>query len=265
MKKGMSILMGAAVLLAAGLLSAQEVKTFNKAADWGKSPAVTDGEDCLKVSKKVFLATPKFTIDPEKSYTIKCAVRAENILGNDFSWCLAGFEVFDKDGKGISCDNVNVIPGTFTTVTADAAKGTSVLMVKDGSKFKTSGAVTIVANASEDLSDLPNRTILARGVKKIEKKDDAWEVTLSGKLAADAKAGDAIREHSMGGYLYTAGGRNVFDKWVTMQGKIKGSSKSGWAGNKWPVGAVSARFIILVNWSNKKLETQLKDISLTIE
>jgi len=67
MKKGMSILMGAAALLAAGVLSAQEVKTFNKAADWNKSPAITDGEGCLKVSRNVMLVSPRFKIDPNKN------------------------------------------------------------------------------------------------------------------------------------------------------------------------------------------------------
>lgn len=265
MKKGMSILMGAAVLLAAGVLSAQEVKTFNKAADWNKNPAITEGEDCLKVSKNAMLTSPRFKIDPDKTYTIKLSVRAENIQGKDFSWCLAGFAVFDKNGTSISCDNVNAIKNTLTTVTADAAKGTSVLTVKDASKVKAAAYYTIVAGAKEDLSDLPNRMVLARGIQKVEKKDDVWEITVRGKLFADAKAGDTIRVHSMGGYLYTAGSRNVSGKWTVMQGKIKGYSKSGWAGNKWPVGAEYAQFIILANWSGKKLETQFKDISLTIE
>ena len=266
MKKGMSILMGAAALLAAGVLSAQEVKTFNKAADWNKSPAITDGEDCLKVSKNVLLVSPRFKIDPDKTYTIKLSVRAENIEGKDFSWCLAGFAVFDKKGVGISCDNVNVVNGTLTEVAADAAKGTNILTVKDASKVKVASTYTIVAGAKEDLSDLPNRKILARGIQKVEKKnDDVWEITVKGKLSANVKAGDTIRVHSMGGYLYTGGSRNVRDKWTVMQGKIKGQSKSGWAGNKWPVGAEYAQFIILANWSGKKLETQFKDISLTIE
>ena len=265
MKKGMSILTGAAALLAAGVLSAQEVKTFNKAADWKKSPAVTDGEGFLKVSKQVMLASPRFKIDPDKTYTVKLSVRAENIQGKDFSWCLAGFAVFDKKGVAISCDNVNAIKDTLTEVTADAAKGTSVLKVKDASKVKSVSSCTIVKGAKEDLSDLPNRKTLARGIQKVEKKDDGWEITVRGKLFADAKAGDTIRVHSMGGYLYTAGSRNVRDKWTVMQGKIKGSSKSGWAGNKWPVGAEYAQFIILANWSGKKLETQFKDVSLTIE
>ena len=265
MKKGMSILMGAAALLAAGVLSAQEVKTFNKAADWNKSPAITDGEDCLKVSKNVMLVSPRFKIDPDKTYTIKLSVRAENIQGKDFSWCLAGFAVFDKKGVAISCDNVNVVNGTLTTVAADAAKGTSVLTVKDASKVKSAPYYTIVAGAKEDLSDLPNRKVLARGIQKVEKKGDVWEITVRGKLSADAKAGDTIRIHSMGGYLYTAGSRNVRDKWTVMQGKIKGYSQFGWAGNKWPVGAEYAQFIILANWGAKKLETQFKDVSLTIE
>lgn len=265
MKKGMSILMGAAALLTAGVLSAQEVKTFNKAADWSKNPAITEGEDCLKVSKNVMLTSPRFKIDPEKTYTIKLSVRAANIQGKDVSWCLAGFNVFDKNGVTISCDNVNAINGTLTTVAADAAKGTSVLTVKDASKVKAVSHYTIVTGAKEDFSDLPNRKILASGILKVEKKDDVWEITVKSKLAADAKAGDTIRVHSKGGYLYTAGARNVSDKWVVMQGNIKGHSKYGWAGNKWPVGAEYAQFIILANWSNKKLETQFKDISMTIE
>ena len=265
MKNGMSILMGAAALLAAGVLSAQEVKTFNKAADWNKSPAITDGDGFLKISRNVMLVSPRFKIDPDKTYTVKLSVRAENIQGKDFSWCLAGFAVFDKKGVAISCDNVNVVNGTLTTVAADAAKGTSVLMVKDASKFRKGAPYIIVSGAKDDFSDLPNRKVLARGIKKVEKKDDAWEVTVNGTLWADAKAGDAIREHSMGGYLYTAGSRNVFGKWTVMQGKIKGSSKFGWAGNKWPVGAEYAQFVILANWGAKKLETQFKDISLTVK
>lgn len=266
MKKGMSILMGAAALLAAGVLSAQEVKTFNKAADWNKSPAFTDGEGFLKVSKNVMMVSPRFKIDPDKTYTIKLSVRAENIQGKDFSWCLAGFAVFDKKGVAISCDNVNVVNGTFTEVTADAAKGTSVLTVKDASKLKASHLkyYTIVAGAKEDYSDLPNRKVLAHGIQKVEKKGDVWEITVS-KLLADVKAGDTIRVHCKGGYLYTGGSRNVFGKWVVMQGKIKGHCKVGWTGNKWPAGAEYAQFIILPNWGGKKLETQFKDISLTIE
>lgn len=261
----MSILMGAVALLAAGVLSAQEVKTFNKAADWGKSPAVTDGEDCLKVSRKAMLIGSKFKIDPDKTYTVKYSVRAQDIQGKDYSWCLGGFEIFGKNGKPISCINVNVVSGTMTEVVADAAKGSQTLTVKDGSKFKKGGYLYLFSGAKEDLSDLPNYNVIAIGIKDVQKKDDGWEITLSGKLSKDLKAGTMIREHSAGGYLYTAGARNVFDKWGVMQGKIRGYSKSGWAGNKWPVGAESARFIILVNWSNKKLETQFKDVTMTIE
>ena len=265
MNKGMSILVGAAALFAAGVLSAQEVKTFNKAADWGKNAAVTDGEDCLKVSRKAMLIGPKFKIDPNKSYTLKFSVCAQNIQGKDYSWCLAGFDVYGKNGRTISCVNVNPVPGTLTEVAADAAKGSQTLTVKDGSKFRKGSYLSLYSGAKADLSDLPNYNVIAIGIKDVQKKDDAWEITLRGKLISNVKAGTMIRQHSAGGYLYTAGARNVTDKWGVMQGKVKGFSKSGWAGNKWPVGAESARFIILVNWSNKKLETQLKDISMTIE
>ena len=265
MKKEFSILLGAAVLFAAGTLSAKEVKTFNKSADWNKNAAVVESENGLKASARAMLISPKFTIDPKKSYTIKYSVCAQNIQKKDYSWCLGGFEIFDKNGKSIRCVNVAIIPGTMTEVAADAAKGAQTLTVKDGSKFRKGGHFYLLSGAKADLSDLPNNNIIGSGVKNVQKKDDVWEITLNNKLAADVKAGTVIREHHAGGYLYTAGSRNVYDKWSTMQGKIKGYSKSGWAGSKWPVGAVSARFIIMLNWHNRKLETLLKDVSMTIE
>lgn len=264
MKKSIAMLFGAAALFAAGTLSAQ-VQELNKAADWNKNKNVTDGDGCLNVSKRVLLTGKKFTVDPEKAYTLKVSAASLKAEGKDTSWCLAGFAVFDKDGRPILPQNNNAIAGTFTEVTADAAKGSQVLMVKDGSKIRKAGHMVLVAGAKEDFSDLPNRNSIAVGVADVQKKDDAWEITLVKPLVKEVKAGTMIREHAKGGYLYTAGSRNVGNKWSTMQGKISGFSKFGWAGNKWPAGTASARIVILVNWSNKKLETQLKDISLTVE
>ena len=50
-----------------------------------------------------------------------------------------------------------------------------------------------------------------------------------------------------------------------MSGTITGMKNGTWNGRVWPGGAAKAQVVILVNWNNKKLETQFKDISLTVE
>ena len=41
---------------------------------------------------------------------------------------------------------------------------------------------------------------------------------------------------------------------------------SGWGGGKWPAGAATARFLILVDWSNvPNMETLFKTITLTVK
>ena len=264
MRAATKFLLGAAAVIAVGTIGAQD-QTLNSAADWMKNPAASDADGLLTVSRQTILTGKKFTVDPAKTTTISFSARANQVQGNDTSWVLGGFAVFDKDGRVISCDHVAIIPGTETAVAADAAKGATTLIVKDGSKLKKGLYHTLVAGAKKDLSDLPNRDIIARGIKEVVQKGDVWEITLTRGLLKDVKAGTVIREHSMGGYLYTAGSKRIGKDWVTFSGKIKGSGKSGWSASVWPVGTAQAQFIILVNWSNKKLDTQFKDVVFSVK
>ncbi|MBR4662410.1 MAG: hypothetical protein IKO93_00920, partial [Lentisphaeria bacterium] len=115
-----------------------------------------------------------------------------------------------------------------------------------------------------DLSDLPNFNVLGY-VTDFVQKDNVWEVSLQYPLRAPVKAGTAVREHLRGGYLYTAGVKFAGKDWITMSGTITGMKNGTWNGRVWPGGAAKAQVVILVNWNNKKLETQFKDISLTVE
>ena len=269
MKKGMKLGLGAAVLFAAGALAAQEqTPSINspdywKAAESKLSAAVSMADGILSTKGRVMVVGKRFPIDPAKKYTLKLSAMSPNAEGKEFSLVFAGFNVFDKNGRQISSYNVSVMPGTLTEVAADAAKGSKVITVKDGSKFKA-GFKTIMAGAKEDLSDLPNFNYLG-AVKAVAQKDDVWEITLERPLTRDVKAGTKVREHSMAGFLYTAGVRNVKKDWVTMQGTITGVKNAVWKSQFWPTGAVTAQIIILPDWQNKKLDTQFKDITLTVE
>ena len=260
----LQLMMGAAVLMAVGTLAAQE-QTFNTAADWDKNPAVSEADGVLTVKNRVMLSSSrKFKVDPTKTYTLKLSARAQNASDNDSSRVLAGFLPYDKNGKMILSLHVNIIPGTLTEVVADAARGDKSLRVKDGSKFQK-GYMTIVADAREDLSDLPNYNIVAMRISDVVKKDDGWEVILQNPLLKAVKAGTLVREHAMGGYLYTGGTKEVKSDWVKMSGSIKGMSKSGYFARIWPAGTDQAQVIILSNWKNKKLDTQYKDVTLSVK
>lgn len=264
MKASMKLLFGAAALIA-GTLSAQEpvVQDFTNPALWQqKYPSVQKTDSGLLIKGKVLLSSQKITIDPAKTYTVNFEATSKQPDGKP-SWVLVGFDVYGKDGKQITSAHVGALKGTLTSVVEDAAKGATVLKVKDASKYRKPSAV-IALDAKEDFSDLPNYNITSP-VKDIVKNGDVWEITLSRPLAKDVKAGTLVREHGMGGYLYTHT-PNVKADPVIRSASINGIGTFGWMGSKWPAGTASVRFMILVNWSGApNAETLFKTLSLTIK
>ena len=265
MNKKMSILIGAVLLTAFGTLGAQEPPTtLNTAADWTKNANVSDVDGVLNVKKQTIIFSKKFDIDPNKKYTLSLSGRTVNMEDEKASSLVyAGFAVYAENGRMIGAVNSAVVAGTLTEVVEDAAKGATVIKIKDGSKFVKKYGV-LAADAKEDLSDLPNFNIFGN-VKDAVAKDNVWEVTLERPLAREIKAGTVVREHLRGGFLYTAGAKSIGKNWITMSGTITGMKKGSWYGKMWPAGAVKAQVVILANWTNKKLETQFKDISLTVK
>ena len=266
MKAQLTLMIGAAAMIAAGTLAAQD-QTFNSAEDWGKNKALSCKDGVIKIQGQAAAWTAvgkKFKIDPTKTYTITASVRAVNNQNNEKSLVYVGFNVLDKQGKVIGASNVAVVPGTMTELAANVEKGATTVLVKDGSKFPK-GAISIVTDVKEDLSDLPNRNIIANGITSVVQKENGWEITLSRPVYRVAKAGKAVRAHRMGGYMYPAGGKLVGSEWITITGSVKGMNKSGWSNNVWPVGADQAQLVILSNWQKKQLDTEYKDIKLTIK
>ena len=265
MKASIQLLCGAAALIA-GALSAQEpvVQDFvaNPALWQQKAPYIQKTDDGLLIKGRAMLTTAKFTVDLEKEYTVQVEASAKQPDGKS-SWILVGYDVFNKDGKQITSSHVGVLKDTLTSVVEDAPKGATVIKLKDASKYRKAAAV-LAFDAKEDFSDLPNFDI-SPAVKDIAKKDDVWEITLSSPLKKDIKAGTAVREHGMGGYLYVAT-PNVKADPVSRTGTVKGISKSGWLGSQWPAGTATARFLILVNWhAAPNMETLFKTITLTVK
>ena len=265
MKASIQLLCGAAALIA-GVLSAQEpvVQDFvaNPALWQQKSPNLQKTDDGLLVKGRFMLTAVKFTVDPEKTYTTQVEASAKHPDGKS-SWILVGYDVFNKDGKQITSSHVGALKGTLTTVAEDAPKGSTVVKLKDGSKYRKAAAV-LAFDAKEDFSDLPNFDV-SPAIKDIANKGDVWEITLSSPLKKDIKAGTAVREHGQGGYLYVAS-IGAKEASIAKSGAVKGIATSGWGGGKWPAGTATARFLILVDWANvPNMETLFKTITLTVK
>ena len=255
----------AAAAMTVGVLAAQEAQTYNKVTDWNKSPSIVE-EDGLVTAKGMTLMTGKvFDVDPAKTYTVKAAARAKNFKEKEGSLVYIGFQALDSQNRPIQSEQTNVVEGTFTEVTADAAKGATTFFVKDGSKFKK-GSFVVMRGAKSDFSDLPNRGYISKGiVANVAKVDGGWEIALSSPLIVDLKAGEKVREHAKGGYLYVGGRRVIVGEWVEFSGSIAGLSKTGYTAKAWPAGTAKAKLVILSNWQKRDLSTQYKDVTITVK
>lgn len=259
------MVLGTVVILSAGALLGG-TKTFNKADDWGLPGEIKEAGGILTADKSLMLVSEEFPIDITKKYTFRYSVRAQNLKGDNSSLVFAGFKVFDKENREITCASVRVVSGTDSVLTADVKAGAMSIMVKDGSKIEALSHALIVFNTSENRSDLPNFNILANDIKSAAKKGDVWEIIFGKPVLRDLKAGTNIREHVAGGNLYT-GIDKVKEQWVTKSASLKGFSHLGtYDPSGWPAGTSKAQILFLINWGGRdKIITQLKDISLTEE
>ncbi len=222
-----------------------KVEDFNFNA---KKVTLKDGAATL--SGSVFMVSKKtFPCTAGKKYGIKGTFKA--LPGTPDNFVYIGFEIYDKNGKSIAMAHAKTVPNTLTTLVQDVKTSDTVLKVEDASKWIQKGAFRVALKAAKDESDLPNRNVTQGNVLKVEKKGNSWEVTLSKPCGFEAKAGEFVREHRHGGYLYT-----VFGK--TGRGFVDPEHT---AVIDYP-GAAGIRIVILGNWNapekgeNPKMEVK---------
>ena len=101
---------------------------------------------------------------------------------------------------------------------------------------------------SGEYKDLPNKNTIY-GIKKIEKKDKCWEITLAKECGKKLPANTPLRLHSDGEtYIYPVyrGGFNS-PEWVELSGNIKGVTKSGRSNSQFWPGTRSVKIVVVGN------------------
>jgi hypothetical protein len=263
----------AAICAGSAFLCADTVLTGDQLGDWRKfsgagtiSEVDADGAKALQVQGQAYLSTnAKADVDPTKTYRISGQFRVAP--GAEAGRFFLGLIPFDAKGSQVLPQYVMVQSGSETQLAQDVKAGDLEIVIKDGSKWRTAGAITMAFDVDETgkLADLPNRQI-APAIDKVEKQEDGTtKITLKSKMNKAYPAGTAVRQHLFGGtYMYT-GGANVAvpAEWKSFSGVISGEAPSGTPGNKWWKSTGKASIVILANYGGKAgTGLQFKDIKL---
>ena len=209
-----------------------------------------------------------FTAEEGKTYTLSMDVKRVSESEKNPT-ILFGFEGLSKEGKPLPVYSYQFIPNTFTEVVADAKAGDTTLVIKDGKKWRgKSSDYRVVADAQEDLSDLPNTNTIGNGVKSVVKDGENYVITLFKPLQKDIAKGTKIREHLAGGYFYVNPSVKInTDNVYRVKGVITGINKNGIMSKTkgFPYGVPQWRIVILANWNRSKSGLELDNITFTAE
>lgn len=228
-----------------------EVLVSKEAAHSGNA-----GFKTLGASGKTLDAIP---VDTGKTYRLSGFFKSADDKKLDF--CL-GLIAFDANGAMISCHNINAVPGTDTELAEACQEKDTVLKVNDAVKWGEANEnilVTFNTDPSGEYKDLPNRNNIS-GIKKIEKKDKYWEITVAKECGKTLPAKTPVRLHMYGGtYIYPVrkGGFNS-PEWVEMSGTIKGITKVGRSDSEFWPGTKSVRIFVLGNGGGSILFDDIK-------
>ena len=246
-----------------GMLPAQEVKlSMESPADFTQSKRIVQAGDVFTVKGLgAFFSVKPLTIDPAKKYQISGEFRMKN--GKPVLLYF-GFAPYDAKNRPIFPKLVNGNSKTLTEVAEAAKKGDQVIKVKEASQWNTKSKYCHIAfGARADLSDLPNRDLLATVPPNVRQNGEVWEVLLAKPLVNDIAAGTPVRQHSDGSaWIYSAGLVKLTDQWVTRKGVITGIAPSGIPSNKFWKGTEQVKVLILCSVGASDSEVQFRNIKI---
>ncbi len=245
-----------------GMLSAQEIISIEKPADFAQKRQVAQADDGAIVLKgnMAFISVKEMTVDPAKKYQLS----GEFCLkGGKPAKVYLGFVPFDGKNRQITPAMIYINVRSLTEVAEAAKKGDQVIKVKDASKWDAKSPYSFVAlGAKEDLSDLPNGNCIFNQ-PGITQNGEVWEITMRKPLTKDIAAGTPVRQHFAGSsYIYTAGMLKPTEQWTTKKGVISGIAKYGPVYNKFWTGTKKAKVVVLILNGDGKSQTLVRNIKV---
>ena len=250
------------VLLAFG--AGAQTLEFNKPEDWNwNKGAFNDGILTYQDQWRIVSST-LMKIEPTAQYKLRLEVRGPATPSKPLTM-LAGYAVYDADKREIQPYEVIYVKGTETELTAPAAVGDTVLHLKDASKWRKGGALSIAFNAKEDLTDLPNRDVMIGNIRDIAAQGGSYDLLLKEPMKKAWPAGTRVRQHIYSSPLYVLLGP-VPAEWKKMSGSLSGISdgKTPNHTGKWWPGSVYFRPSLHVSPKTKDT-VEWKDIAVEVK
>lgn len=192
-----------------GALFADSI-SLQETTDWTGNPSlmklIAPGSFSI-TGNGAFVSKSRLSIQPEKKYEIRGEFG--NPTGKTDRNIFFGIICYDKDGKVISPEQVNAIPGSDTCLIESCTFTDQKIKIKDGENWKVSQNHCAAFETNKDRSDLPNRKTTRNGIREIKKiSDGIWEVTFSREIGFEYPAQTMVREHTAGAtYFYFFAGK----------------------------------------------------------
>jgi hypothetical protein len=230
------------------LSSAAEEITFNRPEDWTTPGIFVASGDALRIKGVAQLRSKAvIPVDPAKTYRLLGELKA--VPGTPPAPVHYGILPLGSDKKQL----IIGVPGTDTVLAADAKSGDTVLVIKDGSKWKPSGKETLACNVKPDELEVDDSNIIAISPVKAELTNGIWEITLSRPLDRDLKAGMQLRMQRVVPALYFSVVRSS-DKGIVDPGT---TSKTMW----YP-GIKYIQVLVLANWRTLKPDEEVPELEI---
>ncbi len=141
-----------------------------------------------------------------------------------------GLLMLDAANREVLPQQVNLVPGSDTELTADTAAGEAEIRVKDASKWRKGGEYFVAFRTAPDYSDLPNtRLAYTAGVREVAREGEGWVIRLAGPHRFTGKAGTPVRlQYTGASYLYLDGKAQTAGKeWKPFEAVLPGFAAPG--------------------------------------
>jgi hypothetical protein len=257
----------AIAMLAGNALLAEEVAVLNPktCGEWNdyykkvdKALSAVEAENAIACKGDLqMFSKDSIKIEPGKSYKISGSFKiAPDSKPSKF---YLGVMPLNDKGRQINSTQIGATDGTETELAADCNPEDKVIKIKNGEKWKD-GKYNLIAFNIDDSgkkADLPNTDLSSIGIAKVEKKDNAFEVTLNAKCGKKYAAGTKIRQHMSGAtYIYLGAiNKDVPADWAEFSKVFKKESC-------WP-GTCGVKIIVLANYGGKPDQIMLmKDVKI---
>jgi Carbohydrate binding domain len=227
--------------------------------NWKTMPGVAtqdahSGAKSFKITQTKTMQTDKLIpVDAMGKYKLSAWFRR---VGKQPATLKFGLIPFDANYKQIQSEQVWVLPKTETEL-AQACTATDTVLKIKSAKGWLAGATRFVAFDVDETGkflDLPNKNLSAKGISKIVKAGDLWEVHLAKPCGQTYAAGTKIREHKLGAkFLYCAASADkIPGEWTQFGAELQGMQRNS-NGHFWP-GTKYVKVMIFVALSGARQE-----------